>query len=238
MRTNPVKKMIPAYIIVLSCFLLCGIFGGRAVETISDSVIKDNRTCVIIDAGHGGVDGGATSCTGVLESKINLEYALKLNDILHLFGLKTYMIRTDDRSVYTQGETIAAKKISDLKERVRIANETENAILISIHQNYFTDGRYNGTQVFYPKTENSRELATSLQNNVKKYVSAENTRKTKVAKGVYLMDKIRCTGILIECGFLSNPEEEIKLRDSNYQNRLCSVIAFTLCNYLDRGENS
>lgn len=238
MRSNPIKKMIPAYIFVLSCFLLCGLLGGRVVETISDSVAKDSRKCIIIDAGHGGVDGGATSCTGVLESQINLQYAQKLNDILRLVGAKTYMIRTDDRSVYTQGETIAAKKISDLKERVRIANENENTILVSIHQNYFTDSRYSGAQVFYPETEGSEELANDLQNNIRKFVSGENNRKTKASKGVYLMDKIQCTGILIECGFLSNPEEEVKLRDPVYQNQLCSVIAFTLCNYLDRAEKN
>lgn len=231
---KPLKIMLPAYILVLTGFLLAAIYGSRAVTTLSENYVSDNRTCVIIDAGHGGVDGGATSCTGVLESAINLEISIKLNDLSRMLGLKTLMIRSDDRSIYTSGETIAEKKISDLKERVRIVNESENAVLISIHQNYYSDERYSGLQAFYATTEESRGLAELIQTNAKKFLSNDNNRQVKKATGVYLMKHITCPGVLIECGFLSNYQEEALLRSSDYQNKLSAMIAVTMCNYLDR----
>jgi len=213
-------------------FLFAAVGGSRAVSAIAESVPVQNRTCVIIDAGHGGVDGGATSCTGVLESKINLEIALRLEDMLHLLGYKTLMIRNTDRSVYTSGETIAAKKVSDLKERVRIINDTENALLISIHQNYFSDSRYFGAQMFYTNTEESKKLANQMQTALIATLNHGSNRKPKLADGIYLMNHIQCTGILIECGFLSNPEEEAKLRNAEYQKALGCVIAATVGHFL------
>lgn len=204
------------------------------MTVLSESAPMENRTCVILDPGHGGVDGGASSCTGVLESGLNLEIALRLNDLFHLLGWETKMIRIDDRSIHTSGDTIAAKKISDLKERVRIINETENAFLISIHQNHYPDGKYYGPQVFYPSTEGSQEAAISLQSALTQALVPESNRKSKKASGVYLMEHINCTGVLLECGFLSNPEEEAKLRSEDYQKKLCCVIASSVSNFLDR----
>ena len=214
--------------ILLALILVIGIAtqGVPYIDTISKN--SNSGHTVIIDAGHGGIDGGATSCTGVLESEINLRIAVRLNDLLHYLGYRTVMIRTTDTSVYTQGSTIAAQKVSDLKERVRIVNETDNAILISIHQNTFSDSRYNGAQVFYAENEDSRMIANALQANLTATVNQGSKRKIKKATGIYLMEHIACTGILIECGFLSNPEEEAKLRDPAYQQQLCCVIASTL----------
>lgn len=222
------------YFVLLSCFLLVGIGGSHAVTVFSENAPLTNRTTVIIDAGHGGVDGGATSCTGMLESHLNLEIALRLNDLMHLLGIRTIMIRTTDMSVYTDGSTIAAKKVSDLKERVRIVNQTDRPFLLSIHQNYFSDKRYRGAQVFYPATEGSRELAVMLQEGFATNLSAENRRKAKKACGVYLLDHIQCTGVLIECGFLSNPQEEALLRQEAYQKKLSCIIAACCSIYLSK----
>ena len=213
------------YLVLLACFLLVGIGGSHAVTVLSENAPISNRTTVIIDAGHGGVDGGATSCTGVLESQLNLEIALRLDDLMHLLGIRTTMIRTTDISVYTEGETIAAKKVSDLKERVRIVNETENAVLISIHQIYFSDNRYSGAQVFYADTPGSQELATALQTGFTANLSPDNHRKAKNAKGAYLMEHIWCSGVLNECGVLSNTQEEAVLRQEDYQNKQRRVSA-------------
>lgn len=228
--------MIPAYLFVLGCFLIAGIWGSRAITTISQQAPLTNRKCVIIDAGHGGVDGGATSCTGVLESHMNLEIALRLEPLMNLLGIDTVMIRTTDCSIYTQGETIAAKKISDLKERVRIVNSANNAILVSIHQNHFTDEKYSGAQVFYAPTAGSQELAGALQSTFVKTINIGSKRLSKKASGVYLLQKIECTGVLIECGFLSNHEEEARLRDKAYQNKLISVIAAVCSTQLHGGQ--
>ena len=217
---------------VLLAFLV-GIFSGNRAITvmIEGSPIRRNHT-VIIDAGHGGIDGGATSCTGKLESAFNLEIAMRLNDLLHLLGYDTKMIRTSDRSVYTKGETIAQQKVSDLKERVKMVNETENALLLSIHQNTFSDSRYSGAQVFFGREEGSEVLARELQSSFVSILNPDSQRKCKKCSGIYLMDHIQAVGVLIECGFLSNREEEAKLRSEVYQKLLVSIIASEVSGFL------
>ena len=187
---------------------------------------------VVIDAGHGGEDGGATSCTGILESGINLEIALRLEDMLHLLGRKTIMIRREDTSIYTKGETIAQKKISDLKERVRIVNEQGNAVLVSIHQNYFPMTQYSGPQVFYADNTESRLLASALQKTLISSLAPDCKRKEKSGTGIYLLEKINTCGVVIECGFLSNPSEENRLRQSSYQKKISAAIGAALSTYL------
>lgn len=213
--------------------ILAGIFwGSKAVTVFSENLEIDRHHRIIIDPGHGGEDGGATSCTGKLESEYNLEISKRLDDLFHLLGYETYMIRTTDTSVYTKGDTIAQKKVSDLKERVRIVNETEKAILLSIHQNNFPDNRYSGAQVFYAASEGSQILAKQIQDTFVQSLNQGSNRKCKPSRGVYLMEHIRRTGVLIECGFLSNSEEEAKLRDPNYQKKICCVIAAAISQYL------
>lgn len=225
-------SLLPLYLLVIIGGLFVAVGGSRAITVLSANSPITGRKIVVIDAGHGGVDGGATSCTGVLESQFNLEIALKLNDLMHLLGIDTVMIRETDCSVYTQGETIAQKKISDLKERVRIVNSTKDALLISIHQNLFSDSKYSGAQVFYAPTEGSQMLAKQLQSAFIGAINPNSHRQIKKANGVYLMQHIEKTGVLIECGFLSNPQEEYLLRDTAYQQKICSVIACTVSNYL------
>ena len=232
MKRISYKSLLPVYLLVLIGFFVIAVGGSRAVTVWSASAPVTGRKTVVIDAGHGGVDGGATSCTGVLESQFNLEIAVKLNDLMHLLGIQTYMIRETDCSIYTQGETIAQKKISDLRERVRIVNSVEDSVLISIHQNHFSDSKYSGAQVFYPATIGSRELSTKLQENIKNTLNPGSHRGIKKADGIYLMQHINCPGALIECGFLSNPQEEFLLRSKAYQQKMCSVIACTVSNWL------
>lgn len=221
-----------AYILVIGGMILTAITGSKTVSVISENAELQRTTYVIVDAGHGGVDGGATSCTGVLESMINLEIAIKLDDLLHFLGVKTVMIRTTDCSVYTKGETIAAKKVSDLKERVRIVDSMPNAMLVSIHQNYFQQAQYSGAQVFYNKGQGSEVLAKNMQSVFKQTLNSASKRQAKKANGIYLMEKISKPGVLIECGFLSNPQEEAMLRDPAYQKKLCSVIATSVSSHL------
>ena len=234
MNIRRTLSIVLFYILIVSIFLTATYWGSTATSAIAQMIPVERGNTVIIDAGHGGVDGGATSCTGKLESAFNLEIALRLNDLMQLLGMHTAMIRTTDISVYTQGETIAAKKVSDLKERVKIVNETENALLVSIHQNTFSDGRYGGAQVFYGTKGEGQQLAEQLQNALCATVNPGSNRRSKKADGIYLMEHIKTTGVLIECGFLSNAEEEAKLRSAEYQKKLCCVIASTVSNHLDR----
>ena len=216
----------------MALMLLCTWWGSKAVSVISETLPFERTHCVVIDPGHGGEDGGATSCTGRMESEYNLAISRRLNDLLHLLGYRTRMTRTSDVSIYTTGDTIAQKKVSDLKERVRIVNEIGNALLISIHQNQFRDSRYSGAQVFYAKTEGSKELGQQLQTKLVESLNPGSNRKSKPISGVYLMEQINCTGVLVECGFLSNPREESRLRDSEYQKKLCCVITAAVCQHL------
>ncbi len=229
-----ILKMTPLYFLAVFGLIIVALYSSNAVTVHLQDTFDDNRKCIIIDAGHGGEDGGAISVSGEYESNINLNIALKTNDFMKLLGLKTKMIRTDDRSIYISGKSLSEKKISDLKERVRIIEETSNPILISIHQNYFSSNKYSGLQVFYPNTPGSKVLAKELQNNAKFAINRQNNRTIKQSKGVYLMDHIECTGVLVECGFLSNYQEEAMLRDERYQKQIASLIGITVCNYLDR----
>lgn len=221
-------RFLPMYLTTILVFAIVAICGSRAVSTIAENWPVDRNITFIVDAGHGGEDGGATSCTGVLESGINLQIALRLDDLLHLLGYDTIMIRKTDISIYTEGKTIAAKKISDLKKRVEIVNQQDNAVLISIHQNFFADSRYSGAQVFYNDVSGAKELAQNLQSSFVSSINKGSNRQCKKADSVYLMEHIDRPGLLVECGFLSNPDEESKLRTESYQQKICCVIACTM----------
>lgn len=224
------KRWVGAYCLTILLVLLASHWGSRTVTVLVEKAPLESRNILLIDAGHGGEDGGAVSCTGLAESGYNLEISLRLRDLCHLLGYKTKMIRQSDTAVYTTGQTLAQKKASDLKHRVQIVNAAESAILLSIHQNHFPDSRYSGAQVFYAKTDGSQLLAQTLQEALAR--GTGSSRQHKASSGVYLMDHITCPGVLIECGFLSNPAEEAKLRDPAYQKRLCAIIAGAVSGYL------
>lgn len=231
MKRRPIPfKSIWFYCPILLLTLCVIHWGSRAVTTISQRNLPARGPCIIVDAGHGGEDGGATSCSGILESQFNLEISLRLNDLLQFMGYDTKMIRTTDSAVHTEGETIAARKRSDLNNRVRMVNGTDDAILLSIHQNTFPDERYSGPQVFY--ANGSEQLAKHFQTELNRNLSPNSSRQAKIAKGVFLMEHISTPGILIECGFLSNPQEESELRSPSYQQKISCVIASALAEYL------
>ena len=177
----PLGKLLPVYVAVLIGMICIAHFGSQVVTTMVELSPVSGHRCYVIDAGHGGIDSGASSCTGVPESQLNLEISLRLNDLMRLLGYSTKMIRTTDTSIYTEGKTIAAQKVSDLKERVRIANETDGAVLLSIHQNHFPDPIFYGAQVFYGKAEGSELLAQQIQELLVASVNPGSRRKVKGA---------------------------------------------------------
>lgn len=193
---------------------------------------------VVIDAGHGGEDGGAVGVGGSRESTLNLEIALRVRDLLALMGMQTRMVRESDTAVYSgRCDTIAEKKVSDLKNRVALVRETPNALLLSIHQNFFTEEKYHGAQVFYAQGEESRLLAERMQEALRT-LSKDNHRACKSAEGVYLMQHIDCTGVLVECGFLSNAREEQLLCSEGYQKKLSAAICGALVGYISEERNT
>jgi len=189
---------------------------------------------VVIDAGHGGEDGGTVSADGTRESEVNLSVALRLEQLLALCGLNPELIRRTDTAVYTEGATISEKKVSDLKQRVRFVQETANPILISIHQNHFPEPKYRGAQVFYAASNGSEALAKQTQNAMRTALDSGNKRQCKPADTVYLLSKVSCPAILVECGFLSNPAEAALLQTEAYQKKLICAIGCGLVQFLEK----
>lgn len=230
------KRYYWLYILIVVGFTCGALIATQTVSVMAISKYESIYTEIVIDPGHGGEDGGAVSCSGVRESKINLEISLKLNDLLHFLGYKTVMTRLDEQDLATEGETVAQRKLSDLKNRVSIANKSQNGLLISIHQNQFEDDRYSGAQVFYGSQEGSRELAEQLQKKLITTINPGSNREAKKSEGVYLMQHIFIPGILVECGFLSNIQEEARLRDVDYQRQVCCVIAGAVSEFLQKSD--
>jgi N-acetylmuramoyl-L-alanine amidase len=180
----------------------------------------------VIDAGHGGEDGGAVSKSGILESEINLPIALKTELVFRFIGVKPIMTRYQDISIHDEGiEMLRAKKRSDLRNRVRIVSETPNSVLVSIHQNKFRSEQSSGAQVFYNENPQSQTLASSVQDSLRKAVDPGNRRGIKKASGIYIMENVKNPAILVECGFLSNSAECAKLQRDDYQTKLALAIA-------------
>lgn len=198
------------------------------------SAVQENTLAmIVIDPGHGGEDGGAVSASGCKESDLNLQIGNRLNDLFCFIGVKTVMTRNEDVSIHDDtAVTISEKKVSDLKNRAKLTNEIPQAMLISIHQNMFSDGKYSGAQVFYAKTDGSETLAKNLQTLLCEKVDPSNHREAKPVNAVWLMDHINCTGVLVECGFLSNAEEELLLKTPEYQKKLSCVLVCGISEYL------
>lgn len=228
MKKTGLKKILAFG--MAAAVILGGMWSGRnkrmAVKELFTSARLPERQ-LILDAGHGGEDGGAVSVTGVPESNINLAIVLRLDQILGFYGLCPILVRDKDISIYDEGcETLRQKKVSDLKNRVSIIEGTENAAVISIHQNTFPNPAYHGAQVFFRAGEESEALANLTQKALQEGVDPDNHRTpTKIPESVYLMKHITCPAILVECGFLSNPAEEAKLRDGGYQTQLALCVA-------------
>ena len=221
------KKRIPALagFLAAASFLLWFVQPLRARSVFS---AQEAPVTVVIDPGHGGEDGGASSAAGVTEAGINLEIALRLRDLLTFAGIRTSLLRETDCSLTTDGETVAQRKVSDLKNRVQAVNGTPNALLVSIHQNFFEQSRYFGAQVFYSDSAESHALAEKTQTLLRETLDAANRRECKPSKGVYLMQHVTCPAILVECGFLSNPAEAEKLQNKLYQQKIAAAVSAAL----------
>ena len=213
--------------IILSFFLLVGHVYDVVPRKQTMGSVSGQQPVLVIDAGHGGEDGGAVSLTGAPESRINLAVALRLDGVLGLYGVPVQMLRTEDISLHDKdAQTLRQKKNSDLHNRVARVNAQENAVLLSIHQNSYPDGRYSGAQAFYAPTDGSRELAQTMQESLRTALAPNNGRLEKqIPDTIYLMNHVSCPAVLVECGFLTNPQEERLLQDGTYQTKLACALA-------------
>lgn len=222
---------------LLLCGLLCGVFftfglifwigqGGGSLPVFSAE--KGESLTLVLDPGHGGEDSGAVSTDGsVSESPLNLEITCRVEDLMAFLGQRTVMTRHEDISIHSESaQGIREKKVSDLHNRVALVNSTENAVLLSIHQNSLPSSVVtHGAQVFWNSREGAQEWAQSVQDALNIAINSGNEKHIKqIPNTIYLMKNITVPGILVECGFLSNPEETAALQQPAHQLRLAAAV--------------
>lgn len=225
-------NFIPYFIIVAVFVFSVTYFCYRPEKSVSNSTYP----VIVVDAGHGGMDGGAVSSDGTQEQFINLDISLKLQDILTKNGYRVVMTRTDNNSLHDDdAKTIREQKVSDIHNRMKIIESNADCIFVSIHQNHYTQSKYSGTQVFY--SENNSDsciLAQSIQSNVVKALQPDNKRQIKPAgDSIYLLYHAKVPAVMVECGFLSNTEETEKLKNNDYRQQLAVAIAQGISDYLN-----
>lgn len=188
---------------------------------------------IVVDAGHGVPDEGAESSNGTSEAETNLKIALKLQELLEQSGCTVILTRSDENAIYDiDSKTLRQKKISDIHNRVKIGNESQADIFVSIHLNKIPQQQYDGWQTFYnAKSEDGRKLAISIQDAIGKAVQTENNRVAKSIDNIYIIKHVEIPTTIVECGFLSNPEEEKKLLENSYQDKLAWGIYNGIINY-------
>lgn len=197
------------------------------LPSIAAPISTPTPMTVVIDAGHGGEDGGTVSANGVCEKDINLKIAFLLCDMLKANGIRVVMTRTEDVLLYDRNENYQGrKKVLDLAARREIAEAEENCIFVSIHLNAFPLTQYKGLQVWYsPNDPASESLAESIRSTVKEHLQPDNDRAVKRAtSSIYLLHRLQCPAVLVECGFLSNPEEATLLNTEEYQKQIALLL--------------
>ncbi len=224
------KKWTAIYILcLLGLFVIFGaiLWHGSAVNVSKNNIaLNYDSPVLIIDAGHGGEDGGAVSGDGTPEAGINLAIALQMQEIARLVGRETVLTRETDTSLHGESaSTLAEKKREDLQNRVAFCNGVSNGVLISIHQNSLPEfPSTQGAQVFFGPAEGSEDLAKGMQEQLNQTINQREKTCRPIGDGVYLLEHTECPAILVECGFLSNSEETARLKDSAYQTKLACIL--------------
>ena len=218
---------------ITAVFTICILFALVAAQLPHDFLSLNTSTKniqYIIDAGHGIPDGGTVGADGTTEQELNLAIALKLSKELEKHMVNHILTRSDENSIFTEGETIHAKKVSDVRERIAIASKTPVTPVVSIHMNSYPSQSVRGIQVFYSEgNTEAKKLAEALQNAFNAQIQPDNTKTLKtISKNIYLFSHISNPSVLIECGFLTNPQELQKLKTEEYQETLAKLMAEVL----------
>ncbi len=228
---NIIFYIILIAIILGLVFLL--IFVIMKINVYAVEEVPTEQICVLIDPGHGAEDGGAVSDDGVVEKGINLAISNYLKEYLELSGFEVLMTRDDDNIMGDQTlPTLTERRRSDMNARLDLYNSKDVDYVVSIHQNKFTESKYSGAQVFYsPNDERSEKLADCMRRSIVGFLQPENERDiVKAGSNIYLLNNCNNPCILVECGFLSNPEETAKLNSDEYQRQMAFSI---YCGLLD-----
>ncbi len=226
------------FIIVFLCITLIftGIYLSDSADTTAVQTLATTQTLplIIIDPGHGGIDGGTSGGDGTLEKDINLALSHKLNAFLTSMGFSTFMTRTDDRLI-GEDTTIQSQKRRDIMKRLSMVEEQDNVILLSVHQNYYEQPQYSGFQVFYTENNSANQkLATCLQETVVSLMQPQNDRQIKtVGSEIYLLHHCTKPAVMVECGFMSNVKELSLLKNENYQSQMAFSLGSGLIQYIN-----
>ncbi len=228
------------FTVLSGVFLISAAVMGHFLNSNGDSIFAAAETeevCIVIDAGHGGEDGGCVSDSGVLEKELNLHVGSKVAELLNAMGYNTIMTRSEDKMLYDMygDDYTGKKKTYDLKNRLRFTRENEADMLVSIHMNKFPQSKYSGLQVYYSKNHTESEtLAESIQSFNNTYLQKDNERVIKEAgSNIYLLDRAEMPAVLVECGFLSNSAETERLCDDGYRKELSFVIASAIISHME-----
>ena len=229
------RYVMAAAVTLLAAAAAAALWAGPSARP---AMAGTGRQTIVLDAGHGGEDGGAVSRDGVAESSVNLAITRKLRDVFLFLGRDTVLTREGEEAIYSPDcVTLREKKVSDLKNRVALINQQSGAVLISIHQNSMPDHpSVHGAQAFYNAVSPGGELGVAVQGALNGAVNVGNEKNAKaIDSTIYLMKNVRCPAILIECGFLSNPAETQLLLTDEYQVKLAACIAAGLLQYHTEG---
>lgn len=241
MRSGSIVKIILFFILSSIClcalaYALGTLYLPQKDDALSPTAAEPKYRTVIIDAGHGGEDGGASSLAGLVEKDVNLDISMMLCDMLTASGIEVIMTRTDDRLLYDRNvDYQGRKKKLDLAARLAIAEKTDNAIFVSIHMNSYTNPKYSGLQVWYSQNHpDSLALAEIIQSNNRENLQPQNTRKTKAAtSSIFLLDNIKSPAVLVECGFLSNAYEASLFETEEYRQKVAFVLFCSVMDFLN-----
>lgn len=219
--------------VILSIFVYCLNFSNLFTTQTVSSIPISNHT-IILDAGHGEPDGGAVAADGTVESELNLNVVLKLQKLLESSGSTVILTRSDKNGIYeATADTIRQQKVSDMKARAKIANDSEAEMFVSIHMNKLPQTQYSGWQTFYKNNDDiSKEIASNIQTSLNYFIKKENSRTIKSISGIYLTKNVEIPLVIVECGFLSNEEENKLLQTEKYQEELAWSIYIGIMDYL------
>lgn len=232
------KEKAVMLLLVAGILLLGGAYLQRAEEqAVYTMGSSEERSLVVIDAGHGGHDPGKVSADGTLEKDINLSIAQKLQSLLEQNGILVVMTREEDKDLAS--ENAANRKNEDLRARVHLLQETSPVLMVSIHQNSYPEADVDGAQVFYYSgSEEGKLLGTIVQESLKSEIKDGNHRVAKANKDYYLLKKSVCPAVIVECGFLSNPKEAVLLATEEYQEKLAFAIHLGILEYINTVGNT
>lgn len=229
------KKSMKLTLSMIGCFVLLAVCARITERALPVSASPSEKPIVVLDAGHGGLDSGAVGAAGTLEKNVNLSIVLTLRDMLEMSGFEVVLTRDQDISIYDPGvEGIRNQKLNDMDNRLEIIQSYPDSIFLCIHQNNFTDPRYFGGQMFYNNNNPGNYTLARIMQNKFAELQPGNDREIKLSGNeLFLLKSNPNPSLMIECGFLSNPEEEALLATYEYQQKVAFTIYAGLMEYLD-----